>query len=230
MIEDVSMSVLFKLPPEKAIAFLAARGYIVTKDWEKLLEKSRDQAFYITGVMKEDIIKDAKNIIDRGITEGKTFNSIKDEFKSRMQAKGWEASTFRLKQIYRINTDIAYSVGRFEEQNSIKDFAPVWVYDAVMDSNTRPAHAELNGKAFDADDPFWDYFYPPNGYACRCKVRAMTPERAERKGIEIESSKGKLKVAEDDNGEKTHAYKNIKIDAGWDKNIGKEYLKGNLNG
>ena len=136
-----------------------------------------------------------------------------------MQALGWEASTYRLKQIYRINSDIAYASGRYREQEALIEFAPIWIYDAVMDSNTRPEHAELNGKALRADDPFWQYFYPPNGYACRCTVRAMTQDRFDRKNIPLESSTGKLKTVKVDvSGEtyNTHAYKGIKVDVGWD--------------
>lgn len=226
MSKDVNMNILFKLPPEKIIAYLAARGYSVNRDWEQLLEKSREQAFYITGVMKEDIVKDAKDIVDRGISEGTPFQSVKDEFQSRMQAKGWAASVFRLRQIYRVNSDIAYSVGRYEEQIDIADFAPIWVYQAVMDDNTRPWHAELNNKAFRYDDPFWQYAYPPNGFNCRCSVRAMTEERFARKNITLEKGRGNIKVVKDEQGNKTHAYKGIRVDSGWDKNFGKEFLKG----
>ena len=229
MANDVNMNLLFKLPPEKVIAYLQAKGYRVNKDWEKLLEKSREDAFYITGVMKEDIVKDAKSIIDRGITEGKTFNSIKKEFQDRMQAKGWEESTFRLKTIYRVNSDIAYSVGRYQEQIDIADFAPIWVYEAVMDANTREEHAMLNGLAFPVDDPFWDYFYPPNGYNCRCEVRAMTEERFDRKDIPLLNSENKIKETKDDSGEPTHSYRGIKVDSGWDKNFGKNFIKGKFN-
>jgi len=229
MPDDISMNIMFKLTPDKVIAYLAAKGYKVNEDWEKLLEKSRDEAFYITGVMKEDIVKDAKAIVDRGIAEGRTFNSIKKEFQSRMQAKGWDASTFRLKTIYRVNSDIAYSVGRYEEQMDLIDFAPIWVYNAVLDSNTRPWHAELNGKAFKATDPFWTYCYPPNGFNCRCSVTAMTEDRFNRKGLTLERGRGKMEVVNDKQGNKTHAYKGIQMDAGWDKNFGKQYLKGKKN-
>jgi SPP1 gp7 family putative phage head morphogenesis protein len=58
---------------------------------------------------------------------------------------------------------------RFEEG---KDLYPNLVYVAVMDERTRESHAKLNGTVRPIDDPFWDIYYPPNGWGCRCSVRA----------------------------------------------------------
>ena len=33
-----------------------------------------------------------------------------------------------------------------------------------------PEHAELNGITLPPSDPFWDEYYPPNGWNCRCTV------------------------------------------------------------
>jgi SPP1 gp7 family putative phage head morphogenesis protein len=61
-------------------------------------------------------------------------------------------------------------------------------YEAVMDMNTRPEHADLNGVVKPVDDPFWDTFMPPNGHGCRCEaVQAagskykVTPDKNIRK-------------------------------------------------
>ena len=219
---------LFKLPPDKAIGYLESLGVVITSNWLDLLENARGRAFTIAGVMKEDILKDAKAIITSGVAEGKTFNSIKDEFRSRVQAKGWDASTYRLKTIYRVNTDLAYQYGRYTEQESMKSFAPYWQYVAVMDANTRPEHAALNGKVFRADDPIWDTIYPPNGFNCRCYVRSYTEARLKRKGLKVESSAGKLKdITVEIGGKKikTKSYDGVVIDPGWDFNIGKNFEK-----
>lgn len=43
-------------------------------------------------------------------------------------------------------------------------------YRTMGDSKVRKAHAELNGITLPASDPFWNDYYPPNGFGCRCNV------------------------------------------------------------
>jgi hypothetical protein len=46
--------------------------------------------------------------------------------------------------------------------------APFWLYDAVNDSRTRPAHAALDGKVFRKDDTSARRLLPPSEHNCRC--------------------------------------------------------------
>jgi SPP1 gp7 family putative phage head morphogenesis protein len=46
-------------------------------------------------------------------------------------------------------------------------------YVAVNDKRTREDHRSLNGIVRPVDDPFWDSYYPPNGYRCRCTVERV---------------------------------------------------------
>lgn len=43
-------------------------------------------------------------------------------------------------------------------------------YRTAGDEKVREEHARLNGTTLPPDDPFWDSYYPPNGYGCRCTV------------------------------------------------------------
>lgn len=54
-----------------------------------------------------------------------------------------------------------------------KETLPLLQYDAVNDDRTRPAHAALDGVTLPVDDPFWDEFFPPNGWNCRCTTRQL---------------------------------------------------------
>ncbi len=43
-------------------------------------------------------------------------------------------------------------------------------YRTVHDAKVRPAHALLEGITLPLSDQFWEEYYPPNGWNCRCTV------------------------------------------------------------
>lgn len=65
-------------------------------------------------------------------------------------------------------------------------------YRTANDGQVRPEHAALHGVTLPQSDDFWDTYYPPNGWNCRCTVvqvlkREHTPtshEEAIRRGSE----------------------------------------------
>lgn len=46
-------------------------------------------------------------------------------------------------------------------------------YDAVNDGRTRASHRALHGIVRPVDDPFWNTYYPTNGWGCRCTAHAV---------------------------------------------------------
>jgi len=62
-----------------------------------------------------------------------------------------------------------------------KERYPNLIYKTVGDDNVRDAHKDLANIIKPVDDVFWDSFYPPNGWRCRCFVsqtnKATTDER-----------------------------------------------------
>lgn len=142
-------------------------------------------------------------------------------------------SPWRLKTIYRTNIQTAYMAGRYKEQIDNVENRPYFQYIAVMDRRTRPAHAQLNGRVFKYDDEFWNSFYPPNGWGCRCRVRVLSDDNLKDRNLGVDSSQGQLSEEMRLVSKKTGELKPVTVyidpltghkiepDVGWSYNPGK---------
>ena len=57
-----------------------------------------------------------------------------------------------------------------------KDLYPNLTYKTVKDNRVREEHKNLQDITKPVDDPFWDKWYPPNGWHCRCYVTQTDAE------------------------------------------------------
>jgi uncharacterized protein with gpF-like domain len=122
---------------------------------------------------------------------------------------------------------------------------PFWQYIAVNDSRTRPDHSAMHGRIFRWDDPIWESLYPPNGWGCRCRVRALTQRQVDRSKLRVEFGAGKLKTDMRLVSEKTGELQPVTSynyggtgrqaqrfspDVGWSYNPGRAAYQPNLDG
>jgi SPP1 gp7 family putative phage head morphogenesis protein len=240
-----NLSFAMNLPPQDAIDYFRQKGYQITWNWHEMADAAHAQAFTVAKATRLDILQDIRGAVDKAISSGTTLSDFQKELEPVLKAKGWwgkqtdaEGNTvqlgspWRLETIFRANVQSAYMAGRYKQQMEDVADRPYWQYVAVMDSRTRPEHALLNGKTFRFDDPFWDTHYPPLGFRCRCRVRALTENQIKRKGIEVESGDGRM-VWEDRQAGKSDVTKpvcgykdpdsgrTIFTDVGWSSNPGK---------
>jgi SPP1 gp7 family putative phage head morphogenesis protein len=143
-------------------------------------------------------------------------------------------SPYRLKTIYRTNIQTSYMAGRYKIQTENTDNRPYWQYVAVMDRRTRPEHAMLNGRVFRYDDPFWNEFYPPNGWGCRCRVRVLSEGNIQSRKLDVDSAEEQLSHEMKPVSKKSDELKPVAVytdpltghrispDVGWSYNPGKE--------
>lgn len=199
------LTATFGMPPEKAIAYLRAKGYVISWNWWEIWQEAQTAAFTVAKVTRQDVLEAIRFEVQRLLDEGITQEQFIRALEPRLKALGWwgkrvtedgevvqEGSPWRLKTIYRTNAQNAYMAGRYKTQMENVVNQPYWQYIAVMDSMTRPSHAALNGKVFKWNDPFWTSFYPPLGFNCRCRVRAMSELRVEKLKLKVETAQGKL--------------------------------------
>jgi len=209
MPQKADLSYAFGLPPEKAVEYFASKGYRLSWDYRDTWEQAYAKAFTVAKAMRMDVLQDIRESVQKAITDGITERQFIEELTPQLQAKGWWGKKFvgdgaggaqevqlgsprRLKTIYRTNLQSSYMAGRWNDMWENREERPYWMYVAVMDRRTRPAHAALNGLVFPADDPFWETHYPPLAYNCRCRVRALSKDRLDAKGLDVQSSEGNL--------------------------------------
>lgn len=169
------------LPFEEAIEHFRDKVILSPEKYKELINEVKAKAFSISGITRMDVLEDLFSEIEKGLSEGITFNDFKKSAKDIMKNSGWEGlAPYRLDTIFRTNIQTAYQAGHYTQQVEFKKERPWWQYVAVMDSRTRPSHASMNGIALPHDDPFWQKNYPPNGFNCRCTVRSLSGREYQR--------------------------------------------------
>lgn len=203
----------FDLPPAEAVEFFRNKGYRLSWNWFDTHADVHARAFTVAKVARMDILESIRFEVDRAIADGQTAAEFRRRLEPRLKTLGWwgkkivvgsnggaevvqEGNPWRLNTIYRVNTQSAYNAGRYTQQVASAEQRPYLMYVAVDDSRTRAAHRALNGRVWAVDDPMWSSHYPPNGWNCRCRVRALSAAKAQRLGVTPESSAGKLSTVE----------------------------------
>ena len=198
--DKFDVSALFGLAPEKAIEYLESKGLHVGWNWQDTLDEQHARSFTIAKMTELDLLSDTRKAIMQAIQNGKGYKDFEQTIAPVMQAKGWWGyqvavnpdgdaqlvklgTPRRLATIYHTNRRTAVMAAKYQRMVEATGTHPYWQYSAVLDGKTRPAHAMMHGAVYAADDAFWTNNYPPNGYNCRCTVKALTASRAEKAGI-----------------------------------------------
>lgn len=203
MPDPAILRALFDRPPADAIAFLKSKGLGLTWNFQEMQDDAHARTFTVAKAMKLDILADIRGALVDSLKAGGTLADFNASLIPTLRAKGWWGkqvavdpgtldaelvqlgSVRRLKTIYQTNVQSAYMAGRYKRQMEADGF-PYLQYVAVMDSKTRPSHSLLHGKIWRKDDPVWNTIYPPRGYNCRCRTRALTDGQIAREGLTVE--------------------------------------------
>ncbi|EBD0986433.1 phage head morphogenesis protein [Salmonella enterica] len=198
---SVDLGYAATLAPKETVAYFRAKGQHIGWNWYETAADVHARSFTVAKAARVDVLTTIQTEVERAISQGVSQQEFIDTLSPRLKKLGWwgkqvivdsagNAETVqlgsprRLALIYNVNTRVAYNVGRYAQLMNSTDTHPFWQYVAVMDSRTRPSHAALNGLVFRYDDPFWKTHYPPNGWNCRCRVRALSQERMNALGLQ----------------------------------------------
>lgn len=177
------------LANEEALAFWQDKVKLSPGEFRRLAAEARVRAFAVAGMAKGAELDSMFNALQRAIDKGVSFEQFKDEIADIAERRGWVGPRARrLDTIFRTNIQTAYSVGHYRQMLDVVATRPYWQYSAVNDSRTRPTHAAMNGKVFRWDHPFWDKWYPPNGFRCRCGVVSLSEDDVRRENLTVEQT------------------------------------------
>ncbi|MCB5309221.1 phage head morphogenesis protein [Yersinia massiliensis] len=209
---DVNLAHAMTLKPEEAIRYFESKGYTIGFNWHDVEARAHATAFTVAGILKQDVLEDVRHSLNDSPRNGTTFEQFKKQLIPVLEQKGWmgkglvadadgvlegkQLTPRRLKTIFQTNMQSAYNAGRYEEQLANAEFRPYWERVAVMDRLTRPKHAALNGFTARYDDPVWQFMYPPDGYRCRCRVRARSEADISRYSITVQSSQDRIETVQ----------------------------------
>lgn len=145
----------------------------------------------------------------------KTFHELNEAFPSLLDENG-ERKTFEqfLNDVRKIDQTYNQNYLRAEYNfiQSSAHMAAKWEqftedgdryllqYRTAHDDRVRPAHAALEGVTLPPSDTFWESYYPPNGWNCRCSVvQVLRTNHTETPHDEAEAL-GELALQDDTKG------------------------------
>jgi len=176
LIDDVYKGVLspFLLPlslyvyTKKNLEVEVFRAFKLSpKKERKFIEKSFKSNLSVFSGAKtfQELLELSVNVFNKDGTK-KSFNDFKKVAK-------------KIDNRYNVNWLFAEKNAAFRQANGAenwlqiqddKESLPLLRYQTIGDERVRPLHEELDYKTYPVDHEFWDSWYPPNGWNCRCVV------------------------------------------------------------
>ena len=183
MPEQAGAAFGFGTPFAEQLAFFRAKLNLPTERWDDIRTRAHDRAFIVAGAAKADLLTDLRGAVDQAV-QGGSIGAFRKSFAAIVAKHGWTGWTgegsaagvaWRTRVIYQTNLATSYAAGRHQQLTDpdMRESHPFWEYvhsDSVL--HPRPQHAAWNGLTLPVEHGFWKEHFPPNGWGCRCRVRA----------------------------------------------------------
>lgn len=206
---------------KEAVDYFRQKINLPTKKWNDLEGAMHTRAFTVAGAMRDDILADFRNAVDKAIANGETLQDFRDRFHeiagrwretdanidAKLDKRGYAA--WRSRIIYQTNMNTA-SAAAAERQARDPELEGIFThakYICQMLPGSREEHKAWNGTVLPINDPWWDLHTPPNGFGCLCEKEFISKYEM-KAGLEKET---KRPTAPDDT---------TNIGENWDYSIG----------
>ncbi len=139
---------------------------------------------------------------------GEAFPSLLDENGNRKTFEQFLNDVRKIDETYNGN----YLRSEFNFVQSSAEMAAKWErfvedgdrynlqYRTAADDKVRPEHSALHGVTLPPSDSFWEEFYPPNGWNCRCTVVQVRKSKYPATDHDEAMSLGELATGKDTKG------------------------------
>lgn len=216
------------VPARDAIDNIRQKIRVPSRRWDSLMRETHAKAFTVAGATKMDLLGDLHNSVIDAIEQGQSIGQFRQAFDGIVEKHGWSYKGnrgWRTRTIYDNNLRTAHMAGRWKQMQRTKARRPYLIYMTVADNRVRPEHARWHRYAVSIDNPFWDNWYPPNGWGCRCYVITASESQLKRMGVEVvdpppvkRTRRVNTRTGED------YGLVPEGIDTGWDYNVGKAWI------
>lgn len=157
---------------EETAAYLSKgieRGIVEEQPSEAMVSSLRESAGVFSGFKTFHEMKEAAGLLLDEKGGLKPF----EQFSNDVQKINDAYNRHYLKTEYNFTVQSAQMAARWEDQQDDGEGRYLLQYRTAGDKKVRKAHQELEGITLPASDPFWDKYYPPNGFNCRCTVQKV---------------------------------------------------------
>ena len=163
----------------EALQFARQRNIVLADEFYSLDLNTRQMATTVKLLSSIEQVGQVIKQVNKALSDGSTYA----DFKKALKDSDIVLPDHYLRNVFRTNIQTAYANGRWIQQYKLKDKRPYLVYSAINDSRVRPAHLAMNRIILHIDHPFWQTWYPPNSFQCRCTVMSLTEKQALKQGI-----------------------------------------------
>lgn len=250
-----SAAIFSNEPSPEALAFFRNKTSVPSFDWRDVWAEEHAHAFTVAKATRLEVLETIRRSVDQALANGVPFEQFAKELTPRLKSLGWWGSQFavdpetgeeiiatlgtpqRLRLIYDANIRSAHAAGQWERAQRTKFALPFFLYLHTTSAAPRDDHLAQVGTIAHVDDPYWDTWFPPNGWNCKCGVRQVSQFEAEKHGWKPGSKPPAVPTRPWLN-KRTGEIEDIPvgIDPGWHRNPGKlrhanldELLSGTLD-
>ena len=183
--------------PQEALSFLKGKELRIGFSYEDVWKEEHAKAFTVAKCMELDLLKDIHDSLTGAIAEGVPYKTWAKDISKTMVNKGWwglqemtdpltgEVKTVqlgsprRLETIFNVNMRSSYNVGAYSQAMGSESH-PYLMYRIGSSKKHREDHVSWDGLVLPKSDPWWEKHMPPNGWGCKCYVRAVSEARFKR--------------------------------------------------